>query len=25
LPEDILKALDEGWERVRGISGKYFH
>ena len=25
LPEDVVKALDEGWERVRGISGRYWH
>lgn len=25
LPDDVVKALDEGWERVRGISWKYFH
>ncbi len=25
LPQDVLKALDEGWERVKGISLKYWH
>ncbi|EPE30579.1 NAD(P)-linked oxidoreductase [Glarea lozoyensis ATCC 20868] len=25
LPEDILQALDAGWDRVKGISNKYFH
>ncbi|QDS68303.1 hypothetical protein FKW77_010668 [Venturia effusa] len=25
LPDDVVKALDEGWAKVRGISWKYFH
>jgi aflatoxin B1 aldehyde reductase len=25
LDEEILKALDKGWEGVRGITGRYFH
>lgn len=25
LPEDVLKALDQGWDKVRGISWKYYH
>lgn len=25
LPEDVLKALDEGWETVRGVCASYFH
>ena len=25
LPEEILKALDEGWDKVRGVCAKYFH
>lgn len=25
LPEDVVKALDEGWETVRGVCAKYFH
>lgn len=25
LPEDVVKALDEGWERVKGVSSKYHH
>ncbi|CZS98637.1 related to potassium channel beta subunit protein [Rhynchosporium graminicola] len=25
LPEEVVKALDEGWEKVKGISGKYWH
>jgi len=25
LSEEVVKALDEGWETVRGICGKYFH
>ncbi|KAG9232483.1 NADP-dependent oxidoreductase domain-containing protein [Amylocarpus encephaloides] len=25
LPEDVLQALDAGWERVKGISNKYWH
>ena len=24
LPEDILKALDEGWAHVKGICNPYF-
>ena len=25
LPEDILQALDKGWEMCRGVTWKYFH
>ncbi len=25
LPEEVLNALDAGWERVKGISGRYWH
>ena len=25
LPEDVVKALDEGWERVRSVDSKYWH
>jgi aflatoxin B1 aldehyde reductase len=25
LPDDVLKALDEGWAKVTGISWKYWH
>ncbi len=25
LPEDVVQALDEGWETVRGVCAKYFH
>jgi len=25
LPEDVVKALDEGWETVRRICAPYFH
>ncbi|KAI9725903.1 MAG: hypothetical protein M1828_002230 [Chrysothrix sp. TS-e1954] len=25
LPEEVLKALDQGWEGVKGISGRYWH
>lgn len=25
LPEEVVKALDEGWERCKGVSGKYWH
>jgi aflatoxin B1 aldehyde reductase len=25
LPEEVLKALDEGWAKAKGISGPYFH
>ncbi len=25
LPEDILKALDEGWAIVKGVASNYFH
>jgi len=24
LPDEIVGALDRGWERVKGVSGKYF-
>ena len=25
LPEEVVKALDQAWEKVRGISLKYWH
>lgn len=25
LPEEVVKALDEGWERVKGLAGRYWH
>jgi aflatoxin B1 aldehyde reductase len=25
LPEEVLKAFDDGWARVKGISKSYFH
>ncbi|KAK5163294.1 hypothetical protein LTR04_002663 [Oleoguttula sp. CCFEE 6159] len=25
LPEDVVQALDAGWERTKGISGRYWH
>jgi aflatoxin B1 aldehyde reductase len=25
LPDEVVQALDEGWEKVKGISGKYWH
>jgi aflatoxin B1 aldehyde reductase len=25
LPTDIIAALDAGWERVKAISGRYWH
>ncbi|KAF8854382.1 Aldo/keto reductase [Acephala macrosclerotiorum] len=25
LPEEVIEALDAGWEKVKGISGKYWH
>lgn len=25
LAEDVVKALDEGWETVRGVCAPYFH
>ena len=25
LPEEVLKAFDEGWAKVKGIAGSYFH
>ncbi|KAF8860935.1 Aldo/keto reductase [Acephala macrosclerotiorum] len=25
LPDDVVKALDDGWEVVRGVCAKYFH
>ena len=25
LPEDVVKALDEGWERVRSVDSQYWH
>jgi aflatoxin B1 aldehyde reductase len=24
-PEEVVKALDEGWKRVRGVSWMYWH
>lgn len=25
LPDDVVKAFDEGWERVKGNSTRYWH
>lgn len=25
LPDDVVKALDDGWEVVRGVCATYFH
>ncbi|KAM0756647.1 Aldo/keto reductase [Meredithblackwellia eburnea MCA 4105] len=25
LPEDVIKALDEAWEHVKGVASKYWH
>ena len=25
LPEDVVKALDEAWEKVRPVTSKYWH
>jgi aflatoxin B1 aldehyde reductase len=25
LPDDVVKSLDEGWDTVRGVCGKYIH
>ena len=25
LPENVVKALDEGWERVRSVDSQYWH
>ena len=25
LPEEVVQALDAGWEKTRGISGRYWH
>ena len=25
LPEEVVKALDAGWETTRGISNRYWH
>jgi aflatoxin B1 aldehyde reductase len=25
LPDEVVQALDAGWEKVKGISGKYWH
>jgi len=25
LPDGVVKALDEGWEMVRGVCASYFH
>ena len=25
LPEDVVKALDEAWEKVRSVTSKYWH
>ena len=25
LPEDVVRALDAAWERVRGLSWRYWH
>ncbi|KAL2069072.1 hypothetical protein VTL71DRAFT_15410 [Oculimacula yallundae] len=25
LPQEVVEALDQGWEKVKGISGRYWH
>lgn len=25
LPEDVVKALDEAWEKVRPVTSRYWH
>ena len=25
LPEDVVQALDQGWELTKSISGRYWH
>jgi aflatoxin B1 aldehyde reductase len=25
LPDDVLEALDQAWERVKPLCGKYWH
>lgn len=25
LPDDVVQALDQGWDRVKGISSRYWH
>lgn len=25
LPEEVVRALDAGWEKTRAVSGKYWH
>jgi len=25
LPDEVVKAFDEGWAKVRGVSKPYFH
>lgn len=25
LPEEVVQTLDQGWEKVKGFSGKYWH
>jgi aflatoxin B1 aldehyde reductase len=25
LPEEILKAIDEGWAKIKGVCAKYWH
>jgi aflatoxin B1 aldehyde reductase len=25
LPEEVVKAFDEGWEKVKGVCKPYFH
>jgi hypothetical protein len=25
LPEEVVQVLDAGWEKVKGISGRYWH
>lgn len=25
LPEDVVKALDEGWEGCKVLAGRYWH
>jgi aflatoxin B1 aldehyde reductase len=25
LPDDVVEALDEGWQKVKGICTRYWH
>lgn len=25
LPDDVVEALNKGWEKTRGITGRYWH